>query len=220
MSEHGILFKGFLVRRILAGEKWQTRRLPGPTNSYVYSGRVSAATWAKFGFDFSRARVDKGPSPAGNPGPYLHVPVLGDGVLRVYPLYSPGDVLWIRETWCLAGPKTWAGLPHVVCGKKLGDKWEPRDTAYFKASFDRSPPTLWRPSIHMPRWASRLTLTIKSIRVEMAQDISDDDIRAEGFLGTRSQFAAGWDRINGKRDGGRWAENPWVWVIEWERVKQ
>ena len=99
----------------------------------------------------------------------------------------------------------------------------------------------WRPSIHMPRWASRITLEITDIRVERLQEISEDDAKAEGVepwvigdgwreyglppdveaAGThplrsaRDSFASLWESINGP---GSWKANPWVWVIEFRRV--
>lgn len=96
-----------------------------------------------------------------------------------------------------------------------------------------------RPSIHMPRWASRITLEIVSVRVEMLHDISEEDAAAEGvyresedeipfngpwyinagdsqgYATAKSCYAALWDSINGE---GSWAKNPWVWVIEFRRI--
>jgi hypothetical protein len=86
----------------------------------------------------------------------------------------------------------------------------------------------WRPSIHMPRWASRLTLAVTSVRVERVQEITEADARAEGIEPQRSdysgedsnslQFRDLWDSINAARGYG-WAVNPWVWVVEFERVQ-
>jgi hypothetical protein len=127
------------------------------------------------------------------------------------PYGAPGDLLWVRETW--------AGHASGV------------DYAADFAAVSRPQAGPWRPSIHMPRWASRITLRITDIRVERLQDISEDDARAEGaepctstgwhgqnivVMTARELFAELWNKINGP---GAWNENPWVWAISFERVK-
>jgi hypothetical protein len=91
----------------------------------------------------------------------------------------------------------------------------------------------WRPSIHMPRWASRITLEITGIRVERVQEIGEEEARAEGCDGDcpigyipayqraplAYHFAQLWDQINGKRPGCSWNDNPWVWAISFRRVE-
>jgi hypothetical protein len=72
----------------------------------------------------------------------------------------------------------------------------------------------WRPSIFMPRWASRITLRITDVRVERLQDISDDDARAEG-VENRGAYAQLWEDIKGK---GSWDADPTVWVVGFERL--
>jgi len=122
---------------------------------------------------------------------------------------QPGDLLWVRETWARHA----SGV----------------DYAADFAAVSRPQAGPWRPSIHMPRWASRITLRITDIRVERLQDISEDDARAEGcdparwidetdvgMEGYREGFAKLWNKINGP---GAWEENPWVWVVAFERVK-
>jgi hypothetical protein len=104
------------------------------------------------------------------------------------------------------------------------------NVAFYRADNKAAPDDVrWRPSIHMPRWASRITLRITDIRVERLQDISEDDARAEGVkpldyaahhvadgCGARIAFEQLWNTINGP---GAWEANPWVWVVAFERVK-
>lgn len=134
------------------------------------------------------------------------------------PYGAPGDLLWVRETWAplksgnVDFAADWSDTQRKFAGK-------------------------WRPSIHMPRWASRITLRITDVRVERVQDISEEDAGAEGMpdystLSEASgenlaeaqtrlrwrqrQFASLWDQINGP---GAWEANPWVWAVSFERVK-
>jgi hypothetical protein len=122
---------------------------------------------------------------------------------------TAGDRLWVRETWggdILCGFAYRADHPDWPCFQGDGEQAD-------------SP---WRPSIHMPKEASRLTLEVTGVRVEPLQSISERDACAEGMGSpiTRDckvpQFAALWDAINGER--APWASNPWVWVIEFRRL--
>ena len=130
----------------------------------------------------------------------------------VCPHGQPGDLLWVRETWAVWG--------------------EFRDgPGYcYRADADLNGVT-WKPSIFMPRAASRLTLRITDVRVERVQDITPEDCLAEGITpdmethagqywreDARERFATLWDGLNAKRGYG-WAANPWVWVISFERAQ-
>ena len=175
----------------------------------------------------------------------------GDEIPYTCPYGQPGDRIWVREAWRIGawnqdteevcidycdGPRReWLTVPVEAGGdpfesmfnrlwqqstddaiKALGDqdqyKWEPGQS-----------PCRWRPSIHMPRWACRITLEVVSVRVERLQDISRGDAMAEGCPfpnmaegdDPRKWYADLWEQINGP---GSWAENPWVWVIEFRRV--
>ena len=138
------------------------------------------------------------------------------------PYGIPGDRLWVRETF-----QEWAD----VDGKMV---------PHYKADFPHGLPfdMNWRPSIHMPRWASRITLEITGVRVEQVQDITERDIIAEGITAAYpynqfekptpdpnregsllklANFKTLWDSIFAKR-GFSWDANPWVWVIEFKVV--
>ncbi|MDD5397412.1 MAG: hypothetical protein PHW24_05170 [Candidatus Moranbacteria bacterium] len=116
-----------------------------------------------------------------------------------------GDHLWVRESW--------RPLDDDISVSKLG----PGDTIYYRADYvGEALDGKWRPSIHMPRWASRITLEIVNVRVERVQDISEEDAEAEGTKSIDS-FHILWDIINHARDYG-WETNPWVWKICFKRL--
>ncbi|MEN6572063.1 MAG: hypothetical protein ABFD24_09500 [Anaerolineaceae bacterium] len=134
------------------------------------------------------------------------------------PFGKAGDRLWVREAF------SYTGFGNTVTNQVMyradGDQ------------ADRSP--IWRPSIFMPRWASRITLEIVNVRMERVQMISYKDARAEGMPidysgdysfdhtkmgGYQANFRRLWDSINAKRGFG-WDENPWVWVIDFKRVEE
>ena len=125
--------------------------------------------------------------------------------------YAPGDTLWVRETWAPFGDQA-----AIYCATNIG-----------------LPVDRWRPSIHMPRWASRITLRVTGVRVERLREISTDDALSEGVAETKFYdegermasagaprsaeylaFAYRWQSINGPES---WAANPWVWVVELEK---
>ena len=129
------------------------------------------------------------------------------------PFGQVGDRLWVRETWAGWQP----GSPVF--------KADGSDITCHKSDHLVSS---WRPSIHMPRWASRITLEITGIRVERVQDISEDDAIAEGVVdplfGTYGRnpntlFRDAWNACYAARGLG-WDVNPWVWVVEFKKVNQ
>ncbi len=138
------------------------------------------------------------------------------------PYGQPGDRLWVREAWGVydQGFDTAEESAFVV----------------YRADTDRPDPKRWRPSIHMPRWASRITLEITDVRVQRLQDISEADADAEVFgggfphvvlpelfpdadaaggLSIPECFRVLWESING---AGSWETNPWVWALTFHRV--
>jgi hypothetical protein len=147
-----------------------------------------------------------------------------DTLLGFCPQGAPGDLLWVRETW--------APMPGGPATKENG--------VLYRADGHEAN-WLWKPSIYMPRWASRITLEIVSVRVERLQDIGEGDAIAEGielilgdynrrdFSGCWKDYTSSqpywnspkdsyhslWETINGK---GSWALNPYVWVIEFKTL--
>lgn len=223
MTEGPILFNAPMVCATLDGTKTQTRRVVASqpsdgwtfdtppefgriTSSHPKNGRFGAFIRRDLGTDFPQ--LDLIPSPYG----------------------MPGDRLWVRETWST----DFAGhYPHDRVWYAADDdrrlEIETRDgvRGIYSPESGRHVPFRWRPSIHMPRWASRITLEVTSIRVERLQGISYEDARAEGWnpmaddrknpnpLDPKSWFVNLWSQINGPDS---WTANPWVWVIEFQRV--
>lgn len=161
-----------------------------------------------------------------------HLPWLENSVLnfldgkwnqRPLPYGKPGDRLWVRETWkSSANVRPPISEPYIYAAD-LG----PTGVTKWAAT--------WKPSIHMPRHASRITLEIAAVRVERLQDISDADALAEGVAqAVRDRLPVQqcgeydaidvdplelyrdlWESINGP---GSWGLNPWVWVVEFRRL--
>ena len=130
------------------------------------------------------------------------------------PYGAPGDRLWVRETWAI-------GIEG--CDKGISYRADHVDAR----GDGPANPMKWRPSIFMPRWASRILLEITEIRVQRLQDISPDDAEAEGVdvIGCAfprggsiriDAFARLWESING---AGSWDANPWVWAITFRRLQ-
>lgn len=127
----------------------------------------------------------------------------------VCPYGRPGDGLWVRETWA---PNSQAGVFSYAADWAAGVKHVSR----------------WRPSIHMPRAASRISLEVVGVRVERLREISEADALAEGCADSEmvdgvpmwcsavEKYMDLWEKINGE---GSWAVNPWVWVVEFRRVE-
>lgn len=217
MKERPILFSGAMIRAILDGTKSQTRRVvkPQPDPS-EYDGMYM---WSPPGSD-----------PSG-PVKYAWGAVTHQR-LPTCPYGQPGDRLWVRETWALVPDTAYRGSEGV---QQAINPYIKGEAAIYRADWDRSGPgTRWRPSIHMPRWASRITLEITDVRVQRVQEISEADAQREGWNWSnhdltqaydpvsmdtaRRWFGDLWDSINAKR-GYDWASNPWVWALTFKRVQ-
>ncbi|MBY0438575.1 MAG: hypothetical protein K2W80_10315 [Burkholderiales bacterium] len=203
--ERPIIFSAPMVRAILNGSKTQTRRIVKPQPVI----RDGEPVW-----------------PIGTKRPR------GRG-FEDCPYGQPGDRLWVREThgvadrWlhdCETNPPRCIAYRADLSARNFDPPYVPNTASWGWAGMK------WRPSIHMPRWASRITLEVTGVRVERLQDISEADAIAEGvvqapygwwsgFPGSSSPTAKGayallWDSINGP---GSWDANPWVWVVEFKR---
>jgi hypothetical protein len=145
----------------------------------------------------------------------------GDEMLHC-PNGKPGDRLWVRETFrAIEDP---GAQKHEVRRRYRDDGGE---THCIVVDYKVDAPTRimdemgkpeWKPSIHMPRWASRLILELTAVGVERVQAITEADAIAEGFGGPQ-EFGRSWDGLYGKRPGCAWADDPWVWVLSFEVTK-
>ncbi len=145
--------------------------------------------------------------------------------------YKPGGLLWVRETW------------YYVGGDEYLYQREPDNVAYRATETLDRVQVKWRPSIFMPRWASRITLEVTNVRVERLQSISVDDVYAEGLDLEISPYAEQFSQAEHANNGGlscgcrypeifpykvlwtklngpeSWDRNDWVWVYEFKRVE-
>jgi hypothetical protein len=227
MTDRPILFSAEMVRAILDGRKTQTRRVvkaQPPPDAWVTVEHYHPIVIDRHG-DMQ-------------PGEEIFGAHWNDGECGLRcPYGAPGDQLWVREGFAIQ-PLLWADNRgpqpiHYTADQVIGFAGKPdqREIEDYRS----------KPSIHMPRWASRITLRITDIRVERLQDISEDDARAEGAKAGdwperpecdcneddcaacshypalhKPAFRHIWNKINGP---GAWDENPWVWVVAFERVK-
>jgi len=223
IKERPILFSSPMVRAILEGRKTVTRRAV----KVQPRSQADIGSYGK-GQPFIRNLDVTKPNPE-------------------CPYGKPGDRLWVRETFALLGNEDGCCIDwqdNLVKGDERGAariyrascppgdyglnqipakaEWKPDTEAM---EYDGA----WRPSIHMPRWASRILLEITDVHVERLQDISRSEIRAEGLQcppelasddispNYRDWYPAAWREL-WESTGGDWASNPWVWVVEFKRV--
>lgn len=227
MTERPILFSDAMVRAILADTKTQTRRVLTPqpiedSGEPISVGRYHPTVVRRGLEEPGAERFGASTSEQSWPCPYG----------------EPGDQLWVREAWraCVEEPE----IDLRADGRSLRRSMH-GDDDWWARWRKRSAGGRWQPSIYMPRWASRLTLEVTSVRVERVQSISEDDARAEGVtpfehigadqtlpggpVGVSQAshphvvaFASLWDSINGERAGCAWRDDPWVWVVGFRRV--
>lgn len=245
MKERGMIFNGEMVRAILDGRKTQTRRImkvqpeSNQLGLLLITDSTKHSDIGKYHWAESNA--------TGN-----HV----RSKLFSCPFGAVGERIWVRETWatlgnedgcyvdwednlCKGDERSAARIYRASCEQRPGDYglWSIPDDAYWKPhTKEHKFEGAWRPSIHMPRWASRILLEITDVRVERLNAISEEDARAEGIIDggclncgepepcgcanpepdATDAFAYLWQSIYGQEN---WNANPWVWVISFERVE-
>lgn len=214
MTERGMIFSAAMVRALLDGRKTQTRRPVKVPEKSQKMRSMRGGVWL--------------PN------------AVGEDVWINSPYGVPGDRIWVRETGWQRPPRT----PKMM--REGADTWE---RYYYDADgldeVDHKEFKAWgfkrRPAIHMPRWASRITLEITEVRVERVQEISEADALAEGikhshraitaahavpcfwdylrnepqYTDPRSSYSSLWEFIYGP---GSWDADPWVWVYSFKRI--
>jgi hypothetical protein len=218
-KERPILFSAPMVRALLAGTKTQTRRIfKGDVQPHlVVAGALCGALCAALKPNDSRYDwwVNCQPEHPNH-------------ISKACPYGKPGERLWVRETWCpLNGDHSPA--PRSTKLPANGRGVIPAYRADHDDPVGDAGPLEWRPSIFMPRWASRITLEVTEVRFQRLQDITEEDAKAEG-VGPAPFCKAGrptgqehvesfedlWCEINGTDS---WASNPWVWCVSFKRVR-
>ncbi|MEB5922773.1 hypothetical protein [Franconibacter daqui] len=212
MKERGMIFNAEMVKAIIDGRKTMTRRIVNPQAELTKGS----------GFSWKGHLYGSGSDDRETNRNFAHIKC---------PFGKPGDRLWVRETWAEAG----ASAPNL----KL---YRANYPEHVPSHYENVPPAeeiRWKPSIHMPRWASRITLEITGVRVERLNSISEQDALAEGidaenlydsqdnydciadhnFTGrptAAGHFSYLWQSIYGVES---WQANPWVWVIEFRVIE-
>lgn len=221
MTVKPILFSGPMVRALLDGRKTQTRRVLTRLRGFGAIAEFGASDTAGYDWHF-RDRA-------------MRWHDLKHAELRAALPCAPSDLLWVKETY---------QLPSVQDHRRAAEVSELSRLLYM-ASDQRDPDAKARPSIFMPRWASRLTLRVTEVRVQRLQEISGEECRAEGIsarmgpvmatyddrraeqpeaerrwqIGMRQQFRDLWDGLNAKRGFG-WEVSPWVVAVSFEVVRE
>jgi hypothetical protein len=217
VKERPILFSGPMVRAILDGRKTQTRRIIKP-QPHPLNGNFEVCHY--YGSHIDRHGIQQ-------PDDDLSFGICDvDGEWGIKcPFGQDADHLWVRESWSVSNIYDNVS-PSNICVNLPKGPGRPPTKVLYPATDSISDCIRRRPSIHMPRWASRITLEISGVRVERLQNISLKDAIAEGVewnssptrqgnTNPKSAFKHLWEQINGE---GAWHANPWVWVIEFKKI--
>ncbi|MBZ7529894.1 hypothetical protein FMK97_05885 [Klebsiella variicola] len=242
MKERGMIFNGEMVRAILDGRKTQTRRIMKAQPSEDFTPMNMALETDYKARWYTPGVVDK--DGYLQPASKKVFGVSNENEGYSCPFGAVGDRIWVRETF--QGPLFDYDLMDSYC--KDPTPFEKPEFCVYKADGVPSPEfydaddelhCCWRPSIHMPRWASRILLEITNVRVERLNAISEEDAEAEGIdmealydsqdcydciadhnmtgrPTVTGAFKYLWESIYGDES---WKANPWVWVISFKRVE-
>ena len=221
-----ILFNTEMVKAILDGRKTVTRRLVKPQPVCYGPNKAFDAHDGDFFLsaekNWLRCRM------CGHDPEYSRE---GSEIAHHWePRFVPGDILYVRETWCDPTPDQ-SGYP-ILYKADMPMHWDAEDVEFGKEVTLKAEDYKWRPSIHMPKEAARIFLWVTGVRVERLQDIDAAGIRAEG-LGTMAAFAGDieiaraefrnlWDSTikPASLPTCGWDANPWVWAYKFERISK
>lgn len=199
MKERPILLNAEMVRAVLDGRKTQTRRMVDNVDS-------------------DNCLALRKPTKTRN-SIYTHV--MDAPKHGICPFGAVGDRLWVRETF------SGNYLDDDQIQDIKGGRDKASDLCEYRADYPDGYQAAdgWTPSIHMPRWASRITLEITGVRVERLRELSEEDAKSEGVTPPGGGVLPGWEhRINFRElwmsiyGTDNWEANPWVWVIEFKRL--
>lgn len=204
MNEKPILFNSEMVNAILSGRKTQTRRIISEKTLHLFDVAASAGECHPLELCDQRSQ---------------------SYYLEFCPLGKPGDQLWVRECFRVHSRAT--DVATLVYRASERNSWTEQTRRVPVSDCNRPvSPEKWTPSIHMPRWASRINLLITGVRVERLNTISTGDAMAEGYPAEREAtggnldawlwFRELWDGIY---PDNTFEVNPWCWVIEFERME-
>ena len=219
IKEKPILFKGDMVRAILEGRKTETRRILVNAKGYPKIGEFKKDDTPGYDFIFRDLR----------PGRFLWNSFRKKDFLLRCPYGQVGDRLWVRETFGYQVRRYGGGT-----GRHIVYRANNENAIDYTSACGKEFPVKWKPSIHMFRKYSRITLEITEISVERVQGITEEGAKAEGcnhelgrqfdwnyihdYDSLKKLFALLWDSINKNRGFG-WDSNPWVWVVKFKVVK-
>jgi hypothetical protein len=218
MTERPIIFNAEMVRAILAGNKTMTRR---PIQHVIMKSVERIIPSAAKNKWIGQGNLISDPSGFLNGTP---IKLYGGIQYNIHCPYVVGDELWVRESFWGCDLPGYGDIPCVV----YDDEWSadghyhPKEVRSGLSKFGRIP------SIHMPRWASRIQLRIISVGVERVQDITEEDAIREGSQTPRDNCQAAWTERDAFRNiwdsiygnNHPWASNCWTWVIEFEKIKK